>query len=88
MHPDLLALILALLALLITQANSTLIGYGTCQTECSNIVVACYAAAGFVFGAVAAVGAPPAIIACNAAFGKCSAACAATLLVPAPCETN
>ena len=50
------------------------------------MAVACYGGAGFVFGTVTAgLGAPPAIIACNAALGVCSAACAATALVaPTP----
>jgi hypothetical protein len=57
-------------------------GYGVCQAGCHTLVVACYAAAGAIFGTVAAVVAPPAIIACNAAFGTCQAACAAVLLAP------
>ena len=40
------------------------------------MVVACYGAAGLVFGTVTAgAGAPAAAVACNAAFGKCMAAC-------------
>ena len=51
---------------------------------CASVVVACYAAAGFVFGTVTAGAATPAaIIACNAAFGKCMAAAAtAAALTP------
>ncbi len=41
---------------------------------CASVVCACYAAAGAVFGTVAAVAAPAAIVACNLAFGKCMAA--------------
>jgi hypothetical protein len=53
---------------------------------CNTVAVACYAAAGFTFGTIiAAPAAPAAIIACNAALGTCSAACAATaLLAPTP----
>jgi len=59
--------------------------YGICQAGCAAVVVACYAAAGSVFGTVTAgVGAPAAILACNIAFGKCSAACAAVALMPTP----
>jgi len=43
----------------------------------------CYAAAGAVFGTVAAPAAPAAILACNAALGTCMATiCAPLLLVP------
>jgi len=60
--------------------------YGLCQAGCAGVVVACYSAAGAVFGTVTAgVGTAPAILACNAAFGKCSVACAGvTLLAPTP----
>jgi len=59
--------------------------YGICQAGCAAVVVACYAAAGAIFGTVTAgVGAPPAILACNVAFGKCSVACAAIALTPTP----
>uniref|UniRef100_A0A8H7NKW5 Cysteine-rich protein n=1 Tax=Bionectria ochroleuca TaxID=29856 RepID=A0A8H7NKW5_BIOOC len=61
------------------------IAYGVCQSGCAGVVMACYGAAGFIWGATAGAAAPPAIIACNLAFGKCSAACAATaLLAPTP----
>ena len=54
-------------------------------TGCNTVVVACYAAAGFTFGTVAAPLAPPAIVACNAGLGTCSAACATVaLLAPTP----
>ena len=60
--------------------------YGIPQAGCAAAVVACYAAAGFVFGTVTAGAAtPPAILACNAAFGKCCAAFAVmALLAPTP----
>ncbi|KAF7793897.1 hypothetical protein EIP86_005019 [Pleurotus ostreatoroseus] len=62
------------------QVSAGLIAYGICQT------VACYAGAGFTFGTVVAAAlAPPAILACNAALGTCSAACATVaLLAPTP----
>lgn len=50
--------------------------YGTCQAGCSSLVVACYAAAGFTFGTLAAAGAPGAILRCNDSYGDCQAACA------------
>ncbi len=59
--------------------------YGICQAGCSAVVVACYSAAGAVFGTVTAgVATAPAILGCNVAFGKCSAVCAGILLVPTP----
>jgi hypothetical protein len=53
---------------------------------CNTLVVACYAAAGATFGTVvAAAAAGPAILACNAGLGTCSAACASVaLLAPTP----
>ena len=63
-----------------------MVSYGIPQAGCAAAVVACYSAAGFVFGTVTAgAGTPPAILACNAAFAKCSAAFAAmALLAPTP----
>jgi len=57
---------------------------GICYAGCGALVTACYASAGLIFGTVTAgVGAPVAAIACNAAFGKCMAACSiATALTP------
>ncbi|KAG0129985.1 hypothetical protein HOY82DRAFT_563331 [Tuber indicum] len=63
------------------------ISYGICQSGCAAIVCVCYSAAGAVFGTVpaAAAAAMPAIVACNSAFGTCSATCAGvTLLAPIP----
>ncbi|KXT13730.1 hypothetical protein AC579_10095 [Pseudocercospora musae] len=57
--------------------------YGICQAGCAGVAVACYSAAGFVFG-VALPAAPPVILACNAAFGGCQAACWAALVAPTP----
>ena len=57
-------------------------GYGICQAGCSAVVMACYAAAGFTWGATAGASAPPTILACNAAYGTCQAAFAAVLLAP------
>ncbi|RXW22619.1 hypothetical protein EST38_g3243 [Candolleomyces aberdarensis] len=66
-------------------AQAGLIAYGICQTGCNAVTVACYAAAGFTFGTIAAPLAPPAIVACNAGLGTCSTACATVaLLAPTP----
>ncbi|KAF5390836.1 hypothetical protein D9757_004472 [Collybiopsis confluens] len=58
----------------------------TLSVGCNTVTVACYAAAGFTFGTVvAAAAAPPMILACNAALGTCSAACATVaLFAPTP----
>ncbi|EUC39455.1 hypothetical protein COCMIDRAFT_111540 [Bipolaris oryzae ATCC 44560] len=56
--------------------------YGVCQAGCSAVVMACYSAAGFTWGATLGASAPASIIACNTAFGTCQAACAAVLLTP------
>ncbi|KAI6147894.1 hypothetical protein BKA82DRAFT_1006901 [Pisolithus tinctorius] len=59
--------------------------YALCQTGCNTVTVACYAAAGFTFGSVAAAAAPSLLVGCNTAQGACMAACAATaLLAPVP----
>lgn len=56
--------------------------YGVCQAECASVVMACYSAAGFTWGATMGASAPASVMACNLAFGKCQAACAAVLLAP------
>jgi hypothetical protein len=57
------------------------IAYGICQGGCATLAVACYSAAGAVFGTVLAAAAPSAVTSCNAAFGSCSASCAAAFLI-------
>ncbi|KAL2782510.1 hypothetical protein BJX66DRAFT_331140 [Aspergillus keveii] len=56
--------------------------YGICQAGCSTVVMACYGAAGFTWGATLGLSAPASVIACNSAFGTCQAACAAVLITP------
>jgi len=73
---------LAAAAILVGQSTAGPAAYGVCQSGCSAVAVACYSAAGFTFGAVAAVAAPPAIVACNSAFGVCSGKCAVVGLIP------
>ena len=71
--------------ILLSAATTSLAGplaYGICQAGCSGLVVACYSAAGFTFGTVAAAAAPAAIVGCNSAYGTCQAACAASLFAP------
>ena len=58
--------------------------YGVCQAGCSAVVMACYSAAGFTWGATLGATAPASIIACNAAYGTCQAACASVILAPTP----
>jgi len=58
--------------------------YGLCQAGCSAVVMACYSAAGFTWGATLGASAPASIISCNTAFGTCQAACATVLLTPTP----
>ncbi|CAF0985211.1 unnamed protein product [Brachionus calyciflorus] len=56
-----------------------------CSACCAAGAVACYSAAGFVFGTVTAgAGTPAVLIGCNTAFGKCMAACAVAGVAPAP----
>ena len=77
---------LTLIALLFLAGESTAgpVAYGVCQAGCAAVVMACYGAAGYTWGATLGATAPASIIACNSAFGSCQAACAATLLAPTP----
>ena len=76
-------LVLLLLVSTVVYVDAGPLAYGICQAGCATLVVACYSAAGAVFGTVTAgVGTAPAIIACNSAFGTCSSACAAAVLAP------
>jgi hypothetical protein len=78
------------LALLIIQAQAGPVAYGACQAACATLAVACYSTAGFLLaippgaGAAIVLGAQPALISCNTAFGTCSGACAAAFLMPVP----
>ncbi|KAI6186997.1 hypothetical protein M3Y98_00193900 [Aphelenchoides besseyi] len=65
-------------------ASSGPIGYGVCQAGCAGVVMACYSAAGYTWGATLGASAPATIVACNTAFGSCQAACASVLLMPTP----
>jgi hypothetical protein len=67
-----------------TTASAGPIGYGICQGGCAAVVMACYSAAGFTWGATLGATAPATVIACNAAYGTCQATCAAVLLLPFP----
>ncbi|ETI30167.1 hypothetical protein L914_14737 [Phytophthora nicotianae] len=80
-------LILALVAVFapLPEVDAGILAYGICQTGCNAVVVACYSAAGAVFGTVTAgVGTIPAVVACNGALGTCMAGCVAAGLSPTP----
>ncbi|CAF1133829.1 unnamed protein product [Adineta steineri] len=80
-----LAVILCFILLTATCIEGGPAAYGICQAGCAAVTVACYAAAGVVFGTITAGAATaPAILACNAAFGQCSAACIAAGFLPTP----
>lgn len=74
---------IALLGIAVT-ATAGPAAYGICQAGCASVVMACYSAADFTWGATCGATVPATIIACNSAFGKCQAACAAILLPPVP----
>ncbi|TVY92812.1 hypothetical protein LAWI1_G003505 [Lachnellula willkommii] len=76
--------IIAALATTTTLVAAGPAAYGLCQTGCVGVAVACYSAAGFTFGTVAAATAPAAIVACNSAYGSCCATCHALLFAPTP----
>ncbi|KAI1156788.1 hypothetical protein F4825DRAFT_402532 [Nemania diffusa] len=58
--------------------------YSLCQGGCSAVVMACYEAAGFTWGATMGASAPATIVACNTAFGTCQASCWAAAIAPTP----
>ncbi|KAF5547640.1 methyltransferase [Fusarium napiforme] len=63
----------AVAALFFASASAGPQAYAACQAGCSAIVMACYAVAGVIWGTSFSATAPPTIIACNTAFGTCSA---------------
>ena len=70
---------------LFTTAHSGPFAYGSCQTGCNTVWVACVAAAGgTVWVSTGGAGVPAAILACNAAQGMCMASCVAAGLSPTP----
>jgi len=79
-----LTLILPSVLAVVTPALAGPAGYGVCQAGCAALVMACYSAAGFTWGATLGASAPASIVACNTAFGSCQAACAGVLLAPTP----
>ncbi|KAF5875465.1 putative zygote-specific protein [Botrytis fragariae] len=73
-----------LIAVLAGIATAGPIAYGVCQSGCAAVVMACYGAGGATWGATAGATAPATIVACNTAFGVCSAKCAGLLVAPIP----
>ena len=71
-------------AMLMSPVEAGPVAYGICQAGCAGVVTACYAAAGYTWGATLGATAPASIIGCNSAFGSCQAACAAAFLIPGP----
>jgi hypothetical protein len=78
------SILFAVLTITFMRVQAGPVAYGICQGGCATLAVACYAAAGAVFGTVLAAGAPPAVVSCNVAFGSCSASCSAAFLLPTP----
>src|SRR5437016_2240374 len=60
------------------------IAYGIYRAGCASVVMACYAAAEATWVATLGATAPATVIACNPAFGSCSAACAVVALALTP----
>jgi len=75
------AALFVIIAIMFVQVQAGPIAYGICQAGCATLAVACYSAAGAVFGTVLAAGASPAVASCNTAFGTCSSACATAFLI-------
>ncbi|KAF8463718.1 cysteine-rich protein [Kalaharituber pfeilii] len=85
-HRSLSTLLPALL--LVTGTEAGPIGYALCQGGCATVVMACYTAAGAVWGTnpwlAAGVPVPAVIVGCNSAYAGCQATCAAVALSPTP----
>ncbi|PBP25780.1 hypothetical protein BUE80_DR003222 [Diplocarpon rosae] len=58
------------------------VAYGTCQSGCAAVVMACYTAAGATWGTTLGLTAPTTVLGCNTAFGYCQAKCAVVALLP------
>ncbi|KAN0072721.1 hypothetical protein V8E54_008835 [Elaphomyces granulatus] len=76
------AIQLVTMLLLLLHVSAGPAAYGVCQAGCAAVVMACYSAGGFTWGATLGATAPATIIGCNTAFGICQTACATTLLAP------
>ncbi|KAF8463720.1 hypothetical protein BDZ91DRAFT_627842, partial [Kalaharituber pfeilii] len=74
--------------LLVTGTEAGPVGYALCQGGCASVVMACYSAAGAVWGTnpwlAAGVPVPAAIVGCNSAYAGCQAKCAVVALSPTP----
>ena len=68
--------------LLAPLASAGPVSYGVCQAGCTGVVMACYSAAGFTWGATVGAIAPATIVACSTAFGSCQVTYASVLLLP------
>ncbi|KAF4954314.1 hypothetical protein FGADI_5337 [Fusarium gaditjirri] len=66
------ALTVAVAALFLAGASAGPQAYAACQAGCSTIAMACYAAAGAIWGTTLGITVSPTIVACNKAFGTCS----------------
>ena len=75
MHCLTLKAILLVFCTFFGKSHANPAAYGMCQASCAVVVAACYIANGARFGTVRAVGAPPALLRCNTAFGTCQATC-------------
>ncbi|KAI5818345.1 hypothetical protein BZA77DRAFT_306718 [Pyronema omphalodes] len=61
------------------------LAYAACQAGCATVVMACYSAAGFTWGATLGATAPATVIACNSAYASCQTVCATVgLFAPTP----
>ena len=79
-----IAYLVPFFALISTPVLASPAAYDLCQAGCSGVVMACYSAAGFTWGATLGATAPATILASNSAFGACYATCATLLLAPTP----
>ena len=71
-----LTLVLAMVTKLTEAGIVGMAAYGICQSGCNAVTVACYAAAGFIFGTVTmGLGTPAAVVACSVSQGLCMAGC-------------
>lgn len=80
------SLVLTGLLMTVPFAQTGPVASGICYAGCAAVTVACFSAAGFVFGTVpgTVIAATPALAACNSAFAICEASCMTALFLPTP----
>lgn len=83
-HKPTTALFALAITMLFGHTHAGPVAYGVCRAGCVAVQAACYVAAGSTFGTVFAAATPPAVAACDGAYGACYASCWSALVRPSP----